>query len=86
MSVLTPGVFSAHSAFPPWLESKEAKNSLLTDVDSLFFSTKGALTKAVEGGRCLNASISQQASQGNTVVAVHSLGNKPSGHDLGCYG
>lgn len=47
MSVLTLGVFSAHSAFLPWLESKEGKDSVLIDVDSLFSSTKGTFTKAV---------------------------------------
>lgn len=49
MSVLTPGVFSAHSAFLPWLESKEANDSVLIDVDLLFFSTKGTFTKVVGG-------------------------------------
>lgn len=83
MSVLTPGAFSAHSAFLPWLESKEAKDSVLIDGDSPFFSTKGAFTKAVGGGRCLKASISQQVSQGSsTATEVHSLRKGPSGHDL----
>lgn len=45
MSVLTPGAFSAHSAFPKWLESKEAKDSVLRDVDSQFFSTRGISQK-----------------------------------------
>lgn len=40
MSVLAPGVFSAHSAVLPPLESKEAQDSVLNDVDSLSFSAK----------------------------------------------
>lgn len=81
MSVLTPGVFSAHSAFLPWLESKEAKDPVLIDGDSLIFSIEGAFTKALGGGRCLKASISQQVSQGSTATEVHSLRKGPSGHD-----
>lgn len=82
MSVLTPGAFSAHSAFLPWLKSKEANDSVLIDGDSLFFSTKGAFTKTAGGGRYLKASISQQVSQGSTATEVHSLRKGPSGHDL----
>lgn len=44
MSVLTTGVFSAHSTFPPWLESKEAQDSVLIDVGSLFFLPPRELT------------------------------------------
>lgn len=44
MSVLTPGVFSAHSTFPPWLESKEAQDSILIDVDSSSFLPPRELT------------------------------------------
>ena len=46
MSVLTPGAFSAHSASPPGLESKEAKDSVLRDADWLFLPTWGAFTKS----------------------------------------
>ena len=50
---------------------------MLIEVGLLLFSTKGAFTKSVGGGaRYLNASISQQASQGNTVTEVHRLRKK----------
>lgn len=70
MSLLTSGVFSAHLAFPSWLDSKEAQDSILIDVNSLFFVVvflphQGSYHKSSVGGRCLNASISQQVSQGN---------------------
>lgn len=63
MSLLTSGVFSAHLAFPPRLDSEEAQDSILIDVDSLFsvvvcFPHRGNYHKSSEGGRCLNASIS----------------------------
>lgn len=73
MSVLTPGAFPAHSAFPKWLESKEAKESVLRDVDSQLFSTRGTFTKAVGARRGLKTSTSQQVSQGSTVMEVRSL-------------
>lgn len=69
MSVLAPGVFSAHSAVLPPLESKEAQDSVLNDVDSLSFSAKGTFPKAAWGGRCLHA-LSEQVGQGNTVTEV----------------
>lgn len=39
MSVLTPGAFAAHLASPSGLESKEAKDSVLRDVDGLLSPT-----------------------------------------------
>lgn len=39
MSVLTPGAFAARSASPSGLESKEAKDSVLRDVDGLLSPT-----------------------------------------------
>lgn len=86
MSVLTRGAFSAHSASPPGLESKEAKDSVLRDAGWLFFPTWGAFIKKWGGGRYLSTSISQQVSQGNMVTEVYSLGRGPSGHDLSCFG
>lgn len=50
MSVLTRGGFSVHLAFLLWLESKEAQDSVLININLRLFSNKGAFIKSVVGG------------------------------------
>lgn len=85
MSVLTPRMFSAHSASPPGLDSKEAKDSVLR-CQLAVLSHVGSFHKSSRGVGKMSKSIHFIAGKSRQYSDSCILGKGPSGQDLRCFG